>query len=97
MYFEPLPNRHVRGEDAPVSELWGEEKSIFFAITRCRLCSLHHASGEAKCVHQVELDTNRYSVPVEYRNSLLVLHQPPKYNNLFTETLVNSTRCTKIK
>ncbi len=70
-------NRHVRGEDAPVSELWEEEKSLFLPLPAAdyAACITHLVKPNA--YSQVELDTNRYSVPVEYRNSPLVLQAYP--------------------
>ena len=76
-------NRHVRGEDAPVSELWEEEKGLLLPLPAAdyAACITHLVKPNA--YSQVELDTNRYSVPVDYRNSPLVLQAYQRLSPLF--------------
>jgi transposase len=65
--------RHVRGKEAPVEELWEEEKGHFIPLpaTNFAACTTHLVKPNP--YSQVVFETNRYSVPVNYRNSQLVL------------------------
>lgn len=65
--------RHVRGQDEPVAVLWEEEKSLFLPLPGAdyAACTTHLVKPNA--YSQVELGTNRYSVPVECKDSQLVL------------------------
>lgn len=70
-------HRRTRGKAAQVSELWEDEKPCFLALP-----ARDHPACVTYPVHpnaysQVELDTNRYSVPVEHRDDQLVLQAYP--------------------
>lgn len=69
--------RHIRGKEAPVMALWEEEKAFFLPLPAAdyAACVTHLVKPNA--YSQVELDTNRYSVPVGHRNSQLVLQAYP--------------------
>jgi hypothetical protein len=69
--------RRTRGKAAQVSELWEDEKPCFLPLpTRdYPACATHPVHPNA--YSQVELDTNRYSVPVQHRDDHLVLQAYP--------------------
>jgi transposase len=65
--------RHVRGQDHPVAALWEEEKDLFLPLPGADYAACITRLVKPNAYSQVELDTNRYSVPVECKDSQLVL------------------------
>jgi len=70
-------HRHVRGKEASVAELWEDEKSQFLLLPHKDYPACVTYPIRPNAYSQVELDTNRYSVPVEHRNSALALQAFP--------------------
>jgi transposase len=70
-------NRKVRGKKAPVTELWEEERGMLLELTGVdyTACTTHLVKPNP--YSQVQFETNRYSVPVNYCNSQLVLQAHP--------------------
>jgi transposase len=70
-------NRHIRGKEAPVAELWEQEKSLLLPLPPAdyAACTTHLVKPNP--YSQVTFETNRYSVPVTYRDSQLVLEAYP--------------------
>jgi transposase len=66
--------RHVRGQDEPVAELWESEKSLFLPLPGADYPACNSHPVKPNGYSQVGLDTNRYSVPVECKDNQLVLH-----------------------
>jgi len=66
-------NRHVRGKDAPVVELWQEEQPYFLPLPAKDFPACATYVVHPNAYSQVTLDTNRYSVPVTHRDSQLVM------------------------
>ena len=69
--------RKVRGQQAPVAELWQAEKPLLLPLhgPDYRACSTHVA--KVNPYSQVVFETNRYSVPVAYAGRQLVLRAYP--------------------
>lgn len=69
--------RHVRGKEAPVEELWEEEKAYFIPLPShdFAACTTHLVKPNP--YSQVVFETNRYSVPVTQQISQLVLQAYP--------------------
>jgi hypothetical protein len=65
--------RHVRGKEAPVVELWEEEKRSLLPLPNADYAACMSYPVKPNGYSQVELGTNRYSVPVTHRDSQLVL------------------------
>jgi len=87
--------RHVRGKEAPVEELWEEEKPYFIPLpaTDFAACTTHLVKPNP--YSQVEFETNRYSVPVSQRNSQLVLQAYPFRVSVLSdrEVVADHPRC----
>jgi transposase len=69
--------RHVRGQDAPVSELWQVEKGKFLTLPRQDYPACQTRPVKANPYSQVVFETNRYSVPAVYAGKQLVLRAFP--------------------
>ena len=69
--------RKIRGKDAPVAELWEEERPLLLTLPAAdyAACTTHLVKPNP--YSQVQYETNRYSVPVTYRDSQLVLQAYP--------------------
>lgn len=65
--------RHVRGQNAAVSELWEREKASLLPLPQADYPACTSFPVKPNGYSQVELDTNRYSVPVTHRDSQLVM------------------------
>jgi len=87
--------RHVRGKEAPVAELWEEERGLFLPLTGADYpaCVTHLVKPNP--YSQVELDTNRYSVPTDYQDQQLVLQAYPFRIKILSdrETIAEHVRC----
>jgi transposase len=87
--------RHVRGKEAPVAELWEEEKADFIPLPAndFAVCTTHLVKPNP--YSQVEFETNRYSVPVTQRNSQLVLQAYPFRVRILSdrEVVADHPRC----
>ena len=82
-------HRHVRGKEASVAELWEDEKSQFLLLPHKDYPACVTYPIRPNAYSQVELDTNRYSVPVEHRNSALALQAFPfQLKILFGEQVI---------
>jgi transposase len=70
-------HRKVRGQHAPVAELWQAEKPLLLPLhgPDYRACTTHVA--KVNPYSQVVFETNRYSVPVAYVGRQLVLRAYP--------------------
>jgi transposase len=69
--------RHIRGREKSVAELWADEKSHLLPLPATDYLACTRFPCTPNGYSQVELDTNRYSVPVTERNSQLVLRAYP--------------------
>ena len=69
--------RHIRGKEAPVAQLWEEEKRSLLGLPNADYAACTSYPVKPNGYSQVELDTNRYSVPVTHRDSQLVLQAYP--------------------
>jgi transposase len=87
--------RHIRGQAAPVAALWEAEKTLFLPLPGAdyAACVTHLVKPNA--YSQVELDTNRYSVPVGHRHSQLVLQAYPFRVKILSEkeVIAEHPRC----
>jgi transposase len=70
-------HRHVRGKDAPVAELWEEEQASLLPLPAADYPACTTYVIRPNAYSQAELDTNRYSVPVTYRDRQLVMQAYP--------------------
>lgn len=70
-------HRHIRGKEAPVADLWEEEKASFLPLPAADYAACTTYLVKPNPYSQVEFETNRYSVPVGYRDSQLVLQAYP--------------------
>lgn len=70
-------NRHIRGQEAPVSELWDVEKAKLLALPRQDYPACETRPVKANTYSQVVFETNRYSVPGTYGGKQLVLRAFP--------------------
>jgi len=70
-------HRHIRGKEAPVADLWQEEKTSFLPLPAADYAACATYLVKPNPYSQVEFETNRYSVPVSYRDSQLVLQAYP--------------------
>lgn len=70
-------NRHVRGQEAPVSELWELEKVHLLPFPKQDYPACETRPVKANSYSQVIFDTNRYSVPPTYAGKQLVLRAFP--------------------
>jgi transposase len=66
-------NRPIRSQPVPVVELWTMEKRVLLPLPAHDYPACVSHLRKANAYSQVELDTNRYSVPVTVANSPLVV------------------------
>jgi transposase len=87
--------RHVRGKEAPVEELWEEEKVHFLPLPASDFAACTTHLVKPNPYSQVEFETNRYSVPVTQRNSQLVLQAYPFQVSILSdrEVIAEHPRC----
>jgi hypothetical protein len=87
--------RHLRGKEAPVEELWEEEKALLIPLPTSDFaaCSTHLVKPNP--YSQVVFETNRYSVPLNQRNSQLVLQAYPFLIKILSdrEVVAEHPRC----
>jgi len=87
--------RHVRGKEAPVEELWEDEKACFIPLPAndFSACTTHLVKPNP--YSQVMFETNRYSIPVNQRNSQLVLQAYPFRVRILSdrEVIAEHPRC----
>lgn len=69
--------RHIRGQEAPVSELWQAEKTKLLALPPQDYPACQTRPVKANPYSQVVFETNRYSVPGTYAGKQLVLRAFP--------------------
>ena len=70
-------DRHIRGQEAPVSVLWEVEKVKLLALPRQDYPACETRPVKANPYSQVVFETNRYSVPGTYAGKQLVLRAFP--------------------
>ncbi len=70
-------DRHIRGQEAPVSELWETEKVKLLALPGQDYPACQTRPVKANPYSQVVFETNRYSVPGTYAGKQLVLRAFP--------------------
>jgi transposase len=70
-------DRHIRGQEAPVSELWEVEKVSLLALPRQDYPACETRPVKGNPYSQVVFETNRYSVPHIYAGKQLVLRAFP--------------------
>jgi len=87
--------RHVRGKEAPVEELWEEEKAYFIPLPASDFAACTTHLVKPNPYSQVVFETNRYSVPVSQRNSQLVLQAYPFRVKILSdrEVIADHPRC----
>jgi len=87
--------RHIRGQEAPVAELWELEKVHLLPLPKQDYPACETRPVKANSYSQVVFETNRYSVPHTYAGKQLVLRAFPfKIEVLFLESKVAShPRC----
>jgi transposase len=66
-------NRMLRNQTLPVAELWAAEKGLLLPMPAHAYPACVTYLRKANAYSQVELDTNRYSVPVRVANQPLVV------------------------
>lgn len=66
-------NRMLRNQTVPVAELWTAEKGLLLPLPAHAYPACVTYLRKANAYSQVELDTNRYSVPVRVANQPLVV------------------------
>jgi transposase len=69
--------RNIRGKQAPIEELWEEEKPYLLPLVPADFAACTTHLVKPNNYSQVQFETNRYSVPETYRNSQLVLQAYP--------------------
>ena len=69
--------RHIRGQEAPVSELWEVDKVHLLSLPRQDYQACETRPVKANSYSQVVFETNRYSVPHTYAGKQLVLRAFP--------------------
>jgi transposase len=70
-------DRHVRGQEAPVSELWEVDKVHLLPLPKQDYPACETRPVKANSYSQVVFETNRYSVPHTYAGKQLVLRAFP--------------------
>lgn len=70
-------NRHIRGQEAPVSELWDVEKVHLLPFPKQDYPACQTRPVKANPYSQVVFETNRYSVPHTFAGKQLVLRAFP--------------------
>lgn len=88
-------HRRVRGQLASVAELLGDERSKFLPLPKELFPACASYPVKPNGYSQVDLDTNRYSVPAEHGNDQLVLRAYPfRVEILFdNEVIAAHPRC----
>jgi transposase len=88
-------HRHVRGKEAPVAQLWEEEKSILLPLPVKDFPACVSYPVKPNGYSQVELDTNRYSIPVTHQSDQLVLEAYPFRVRILSdqEVIAEHPRC----
>ena len=88
-------HRHVRGKEAPVAQLWEEEKSMLLPLPAKDFPACVSYPVKPNGYSQVELDTNRYSVPATHQNAQLVLEAYPFRVRILSdrEVIAEHPRC----
>jgi transposase len=69
--------RHLRGQTASVAELWATERALLLPLPVYDFPTCVSYPVKPNGYSQIEFETNRYSVPVTVRSSLLVLQAYP--------------------
>lgn len=87
--------RRTRGKTARVCELWEDEKLCFLPLPARDYPACVTYPVHPNAYSQVELDTNRYSVPVGHRDDQLVLQAYPyRVKILFgSQVVADHPRC----
>ena len=88
-------DRHIRGQEAPVSELWEVDQAHLLPLPRQDYPSCVTRPVKANAYSQVVFETNRYSVPHTYAGKQLVLRAFPfKIEVLSLDTMIAThSRC----
>lgn len=81
-------HRHIRGHENSVAELWREEQAALLPLPNQEYAACVSYPVKPNGYSQVELDTNRYSVPVTSRDSQLVLQAYPFQVRILSEQKV---------
>jgi hypothetical protein len=86
-------NRHIRGQEAPVSELWEVDKVHLLPFPKQDYPACETRPVKANSYSQVVFETNRYSVPHTYAGKQLVLRAFPfKIEVLSLENVIATHR-----
>jgi len=86
-------NRHIRGHESPVSELWNVEKIHLLPFPKQDYPACQTKPVKANPYSQVVFETNRYSVPHIYAGKQLVLRAFPfKIEVLSLENIIATHR-----
>jgi len=87
--------RRTRGQKELVAQLWEAEKSCLLPLPACDFPACTTRVVKANGYLQVDYDTNRYSVPYEYRDKQLVLRAFPfRIEFLYLDEVIAShVRC----
>ena len=87
--------RRIRGHKEPVAELWEAEKPFFLPLPTYDYPACTTRVVKPNPYIQVVFETNRYSVPAEYRNRQLVLRAFPFRIEILhmDEVIANHPRC----
>lgn len=87
--------RHIRGKEAPVADLWEAEKPLLLPLSARDFPACASYPIKPNAYSQVELDTNRYSVPATYQDSQLVLQAYPFRVKVLSgqEVIADHPRC----
>jgi transposase len=88
-------DRHVRGQEAPVSELWKVDEVHLLPLPKQDYPACETRPVKANSYSQVVFETNRYSVPHTYAGKQLVLRAFPfKIEVLSLDTVITThMRC----
>ena len=88
-------HRRVRGQLASVAEVLADERSKFLALPKVLFPACASYPVKPNGYSQVDLDTNRYSVPAEHGNDQLVLRAYPFRVDILLDNEVIAThpRC----
>jgi transposase len=86
-------DRHIRGQEAPVSELWEVDKVHLLPFPKQDYPTCETRPVKANSYSQVVFETNRYSVPHMYAGKQLVLRAFPfKIEVLSLENVIATHR-----
>ncbi len=86
-------DRHIRGQEAPVSELWEVDKVHLLPFPKQDYPACETRPVKANSYSQVVFETNRYSVPHTYAGKQLVLRAFPfKIEVLSLENVIATHR-----